>query len=94
MLRLFVGLRGGGGAWGRPVGIGALESSIAARPRPPGVHVVVLVVHAEWRQRERRETRRLSGSHPPLTPGPLSPGTPPSEPVSPPAEPPVAVPSR
>ncbi|KAK7881547.1 hypothetical protein WMY93_029956 [Mugilogobius chulae] len=69
LLRLLVRLRGGGGARRRPVGIGALEPPVTARPRPPGVHFLLLLVHSERRERERQPPRRLSRPRPPVSPG-------------------------
>lgn len=93
MLRLVVGLGGGGGAGRRHVGHGPLdEPPYPVRPRPPGFHLLLLLVHAERRQRERRAAGRLAGTHAhlaPGTPGAHAPGS-----VAPPAEPPVTVAPR
>lgn len=95
MLRLVVGLRGGGGAGRRHVGHGALdEPPFAVRPRPPGLHLLLLLVHAERRQRQRRAAGRLAGAHAHLAPGAHAPGAHTPGPVAPPAEPPVPVTPR
>lgn len=95
MLRLVVGLRGGGGSGRRHVEHGALdEPPVPAGPRPPGLHLLLVIVDAERGQRERRAAGRLAGAHPHLAPGAHSPGAHAPGPVAPPAEPPVAVAPR
>lgn len=95
VLRLLVGLRGGGGAGRRHVQRGALdEPALPARPRPPGLHLLLVLVHTERRQRERRAAGRLAGTLPPVAPGAHTPWARTHGPGAPPAEPPVAVASR
>lgn len=95
MLRLLVGLRGGGGAGRRHVGHGALdEPPFPVRPRPPGLHLLLLLVHAERRQRQRGAPGRLAGPRTHLAPRALAPGAHTPGPVAPPAEPPVPVTPR
>ena len=95
MLRLVVRLRGGGGAGRRHVWHGTLdEPPLPVGPRPPGLHLLLVLIHTERRQRQCRAAGRLTGAHAHLAPGAHAPGAHAPGPGAPPAEPSVAVAPR